>query len=120
MREYAAPITVSDYSRFGTIVRSMATDHPARVVRYSRNLRAMRDYARVSPVACVITRKGEIPGSGLLTVVYSDGCLSQANFNSHAIMLDFVRNRRSWRAAEFRHQAGNMGYLSKPGIIAGV
>lgn len=112
-------ITLSDYSRFGTVIRPLATDNPARVIRVSRNLRGMLEYARVSPVACVITRKGETAGSGLLTVVYANGCLSQAQFNSHAIMIDFVRNRRSWRAAEFRHQNGTVGYLSKPGIING-
>ena len=119
MIEHGQLITLSDYSRFGTVVRPLATDHPARVVRVSRNLRGMLDYARVSPVACVITRGGETAGSGLLTVVYSNGCLSQAQFNSHAVMIDFVRNRRSWRGAEFRNLNGTVGYLTTPGIING-
>lgn len=103
-------------SHFGTIVRCMENT-PA---MQSRNLRGMRDFARVSRVARVITRTGETPGSGVLTVVYRNGFSCNARFRSHAIMIDFVRNRRSWRDAEFRHLAGDVGYLTKPGIIAGV
>lgn len=100
---------------FGTTI----VDVSGRIIRNSKNLRAMRDYARVSPVARVITRKGKNPHNGTLTVIYQDGATSSAHFASHSIMIDFVRNRRSWRNAEFLHMDGQMGYLTKPGTIAG-
>ena len=94
------------------------------VIRRSRNLRAMRDYARVSPVVKVETRKRgahQKDPAGVMLVTYADGATSQAEFNSHSIMIDFVRNRRTWRyGVEFVHHDGDMGYLTKPGTIAGV
>ncbi len=90
------------------------------VIRKSRNLRAMRDYARVSPVVAVITDKD--PGNavrGVLLVEYADGAESRASFASHSIMIDWVRNRRTWRGARINHLGGDMGYLTKPGRIAG-
>lgn len=100
---------------FGTKI----VDVSGRIIRNSKNLRAMRDYARVSPVVRVITRKGQNPRTGTLTVIYRDGATSSAYFASHSIMIDFVRNRRSWRNAEFLHMDGQIGYLTKPGTIAG-
>lgn len=90
------------------------------VIRTSKNLRGMRDYARVSPVAKVTTQKDPANKTrGILTVEYADECTCRASFASHAVMIDFVRNRRTWRGAEFVHMDGEMGYLTKPGIIAG-
>lgn len=117
--DYGKPITLSDFCQWGSTIRSLSTDHPARVLRVSRNLRGLRDYARTSPVACVITRRDSSnPHNGALTVVYKNGALGRAHFASYSIMVDFVRNRRTWRSAEFRFIDGDMGYLTKPGPIA--
>lgn len=90
------------------------------ILRRSKNLRGMRDYARVSPVASVETKKDPAnPFRGVLRVTYADGCTSIASFASFHIMIDFVRNRRSWRGAVFHHVDGSVGYLTKPGVIAG-
>ena len=88
------------------------------VIRRSKNLRGMRDYARVSPVK----RVGLLPDGdtrGQLWVCYADGADCKADFASYHIMVDFVRNRRSWRGAEIFHYGGDVGYLTKPGLIAG-
>lgn len=89
-------------------------------IRESKNLRGMRDYARVSPVAIVETmrdKSNEV--RGVLRVQYENGNYSIASFASYHIMIDFVRNRRSWRSARHVMQNENMGYLTKPGIIGG-
>ena len=89
-------------------------------IRSSRNLRGMRDYARVSPVAIVQTERDKANNTrGVLRVTYENGCYSIASFASYHIMLDFVRNRRSWRNAQHIMKNENMGYLTKPGIIGG-
>lgn len=91
------------------------------IVRKSKNLRAMRDYARVSPVvrieSCDI---GPNKGQGTMRVIYANGAESRANFASYHVMIDWIRNRRSWRGAKHVMQGPDMGYLTKPGIIAGV
>jgi hypothetical protein len=90
------------------------------VIRTSKNLRGMRDYARVSPVVKVITQKDpENKLRGILTVEYADECVCRASFACHSIMIDFVHARRTWRDAATYHLDGDMGYLTKPGIIAG-
>lgn len=79
----------------------------------------MRDYARVSPVVRVSgKRDGSNPYNGRLTVEYANGARSHAFFSSYHIMVDWVRNRRSWRGAEITLQE-NVGYITKPGLIAG-
>ena len=88
------------------------------VIRQSKNLRGMRDYARVSPVVQIeSSRLGKV--SGALRVIYKDGVESMATFRSYHIMIDFIRDRRSWRTALHIMQNENIGYLTKPGIIAG-
>lgn len=89
-------------------------------VASSRNLRGMRDYARVSRIVRVETmRHPNTPACGLLRVEYADGACSLAHFASFNIMHDWVRARRSWRGAKFSHLDGDMGYLTRPGVIAG-
>lgn len=91
-----------------------------RVIRRSRNLRGMRDYARTSPVACV--EVGRSPGNrtnGQLTVTYADGAYCTAHFASYHVMVDWVRTRYSWRGARRVMRDEDMGYLTKPGLIAG-
>jgi hypothetical protein len=85
--------------------------------RTSRNLRGLLDYAQKRAVVCIITRKRN-PGEGELTVIYNDGAIGRSSWRSHAIMIDWVRNRRSWRHAQMRHLDGDYGYLTAPGRIA--
>lgn len=88
-----------------------------RTIRKSQNLRGMLDYARVSPVVRVeSSRVGKV--SGVLHVVYKDGAESSAKFRSYHIMIDFIRNRRTWKTALHIMHGGDVGYLTKPGIIA--
>lgn len=90
------------------------------ILRTSKNLRGMRDYARVSPVAKIETMRDRAnTARGVLRVTYSNGCYSIASFASYHIMIDFVRNRRTWRGAVHTMHNENMGYLTKPGTIAG-
>ena len=91
-----------------------------KVIRTSENLRGMRDYARVSPVAHVKTLRDLTNKSRGYVVEYDDGATCCASFASFHIMIDFVRARRSWRRANITHVDGDIGYLTKPGIIAGV
>ena len=88
------------------------------IIRTSRNLRGMLDYARISPVVRIeTTPQGKV--SGALRVFYADGAESKAFFRSYGIMIDFVRNRRSWRTAQRVMYGPDVGYLTKPGTIAG-
>lgn len=90
------------------------------IIRTSKNLRGMRDYARVSPVVRI--ESSPVLGHdvrGTFRVIYADGAESRANFASYNIMIDFIRNRRTWRSAKHVMQGPDMGYLTKPGIIAG-
>lgn len=120
-------VNLADFMARGTVIRAMATDTPMQVVRYSKNLRGLRDHARVSRVACVIAQRDqshEHRGShprGVLHVVYRDGSIGRASFASYSIMIDWIRNRRSWRqwGAVFRILDEDIGYLTRPGIIAG-
>lgn len=92
--------------------------HTARVIRRSKNLRGLLDYARVSRVVRVeLTPFAKVNGS--LRVFYADGAIGRANFASFHIMVDWVRNRRSWRGAQIVNYGDDIGYLTKPGVIAG-
>tara|TARA_R110000868_G_scaffold82690_2_gene233395 strand:- start:2561 stop:2857 length:297 start_codon:yes stop_codon:yes gene_type:complete len=94
----------------------LSIEKNGQIVRKSKNLRGMRDYARVSPVKRVeLTPQGKV--NGRLRVIYDDGAVTSAHFASFHIMVDFVRNRRTWRCAEIVNYGENMGYLTKPGII---
>ena len=89
------------------------------IIHRSKNLRGMLDYARISPVIrAELTPVGKV--NGRLRVIYADGASSSAHFASYHIAVDFVRNRRSWKKAEIFYYGGDMGYLTKPGVIAGV
>jgi hypothetical protein len=96
-----------------------------RIIRTSRNLRGIVDYARVSPVARIEScdigamQPEGTRYSGTVRILFKDGAESRANFRSYHIMIDWIRNRRSWRGAKHVMQGPDMGYLSKPGIIAG-
>ena len=96
-----------------------------RIIRTSKNLRAMRDYARVSPVVRIEScdvgamQPDGCRYNGTVRVMYADGAESRANFTSYHVMIDWIRNRRSWRSAKHIMQGPDVGYLTKPGIIAG-
>lgn len=97
---------------------TISIEKNGQIIRTSRNLRGMRDYARVSPVSHIeLTPFGIC--NGRLRVIYRDGAECKANFASFHIMVDFVRNRRSWRGAEIVNYGEDVGYLTRPGIIAG-
>lgn len=88
------------------------------VIRTSRNLRGLTDYASVSPVVRV-TSCPVRNVSGAIRVTYKDGAEGYGNFRSYHVMIDWIRNRRTWRAAKHDMIGPDMGYLTKPGIIAG-
>lgn len=86
------------------------------ILHKSKNLRGMRDYARIAPVSRVeLTPHGR--EAGKVRVIYEDGATSSAFFKSYAIAVDWVRNRRSWQNADIIFYGGDIGYLTKPGII---
>ena len=95
------------------------------IIRTSRNLRGMLDYARVSPVtrieSCDVGAMGKdgTRCSGTVRVIYADGAESRANFASYHVMIDWLRNRRTWRNAKHAMQGPDVGYLTIPGVIAG-
>jgi len=96
----------------------ISIENNGQIIRKSKNLRGMLDYARVSPVKRIeLTPQGKV--NGRLRVIYNDGAVTSSNFANFHIMVDFVRNRRTWQNAELVNYGENMGYLTKPGIIAG-
>lgn len=89
-------------------------------VKRSKNLRGLLDYSRKAKPVKVETRKDpSLPVCGQLRVTYNDGAIGHAFFRSYEIMIDWVRGRRSFRRIEVTHKDGDVGYLTKPGIIAG-
>lgn len=89
-------------------------------VARSKNLRGLTTYARKFLPVMIETRKSPLnANNGELRITYADGAIGFAFFSCHSIMIDWLRNRRSWRHAEFKHYSGEMGYLTKPGIIGG-
>lgn len=103
---------------------STISDLASNTVATSRNLRGLLEYARKHPVARVITRRDlhgltGAPSRGALTVIYANGAIGRESFASFHIMIDWTRERRSWQGAQFLHIDGNLGYLTRPGLIAG-
>lgn len=96
------------------------------IVRRSNSLRAMLDYARVSPVVRIescdigLMQPGGTRCCGTVRVLYKDGAESRANFASYHIMVDWLRSRRKWRTAKHVMHGPDMGYETRPGILAGV
>lgn len=88
------------------------------IIRQSRNLRGIVDYARSSkPARVELTPFGVC--NGRLRVIFNDGASTSAHFASYHIMIDWVRNRRSWPKSAVVIYGEDMGYLTKPGIIGG-
>lgn len=88
-------------------------------VASSKNIRALLVYGRKSKVAHIRADRDPLNiVGGVLFVEYCDGAVGAVGFASYHIMIDWVRNRRSWKSAEFTTQE-NIGYLTKPGLIAG-
>ena len=89
-----------------------------KVIRRSKNLRGIIDYARFSPVVKVdgvFHHENEV--RGILTVEYFDGCTSKASFASYHIMVDWIRSRRIFQNARVT-LAKDFGYFTKPGMLA--
>jgi len=73
-----------------------------RIISKSKNLRGMRDYARVARVVRVFANPcPENPYNGKLQVVYTNGAVSCAHFADYTCMLDWLYDRRSWRTAKW-------------------
>lgn len=90
------------------------------IIRTSKNLRGLLEYARISPVVRIeSTPLGPNNSTGTFRVFFADGAESRALFRSYHIMIDWLRNRRSWRSAKHIMQGPDIGYLTKPGVIAG-
>lgn len=88
------------------------------IIKTSRNLRGIVDYARTSkPARIELTPQGKV--NGRLRVIFADGASTSAHFASYHIMVDWIRNRRSWDKNSIVFYGENMGYLTKPGIIGG-
>lgn len=98
---------------------AISIEKNAKIIRTSQNLRGILDYARISkPARIELTPQGKY--NGRLRVIYKDGATTSAHFVSYHIMVDWVRNRRSWHGVEIVLYGENIGYLTKPGIIAGL
>ncbi len=90
------------------------------IVMASRNLACTGRYARRSPVAFVVSMKD--PNNhcrGLMQVGFLDGCICTASFASYHIMIDWIRERRMFRDVTHHRMHEDIGYLTKPGLIAG-
>jgi hypothetical protein len=73
-----------------------------RIIRKSKNLRGMRDYARIARVVRVFANPcPKNTYNGKLQVVYANGAVSCAHFADYTCMLEWLANRRSWRTAKW-------------------
>lgn len=74
---------------------TVSIEHCGRIVKRSKNLRGIPEYARISPVARV--ELIELPESrGSLRVIFQNGAVTRSIFESYSIMCGWVRARRSW------------------------
>ena len=100
---------------------SHTIDKNGQILHRSKNLRGMRDYARIAPVSRVELTPYRLTAwgreAGIVRVIYENGATSSAFFKSYAIAVDWVRNRRTWQNADIIFYGGDIGYLTKPGII---
>ncbi len=111
------PTRISFYTSRDIVVKSASGD----VLRVSKNLRGMRDYARTSHPVRVELKKGDSGSTerGLLSLTYADGATCRASFASYHIMVDHVRKSRFMRGADvvFMPDSPDVGYLTRPGIL---
>lgn len=79
------------------------------VIRKSKNLRGVLEYARISPVQSVgIGPAG--PGEYLVTFHFADGSRCATVFQSWGVAVRFILGRRSWRWGDWRDRlATNSG-----------
>jgi len=106
------------YLHLGNEYGTFIIDKNEKIIRRSKNLRGIIDYARVSKVVKLESKK--TPDNyyrGLLKVFFDDGCYSIANFACYHIMIDWVRNRRIFKNAHHVMHDENMGYLTYPGEL---
>lgn len=86
-----------------------------RIIRTSRNLRGVLDYARVSPVVRVETCR-VANDEGTMRVFFKDGAECRCNFASHAVMTAWLKARRTWASAKHVSYAGEAD--AKKDIVA--
>lgn len=99
-------------------VFGVSIEKNGRIIRRSKNLRGIIDYARTSPASRVeLTPQGVTRGR--VRVIYADGAVTSAQFNSYRIAVDWVRRRRIFGAASVIYYGPDFGYFTKPGLIAG-
>lgn len=77
-----------------------------RLVKSSRNLRGILDYARISPVERVDCQRllSESPGGPQfypVTFFYDNGAIGQADFQDWRVLVDWIKARRSWAVERF-------------------
>jgi len=97
---------------------SVAIEKNGQIIRHSKNLRGIVDYARISkPLRVELTPINK--SNGRLRVIFADGASTSAHFASYHIMIDWVRNRRSWDKKNVFIYGDDIGYLTKPGLIGG-
>lgn len=70
------------------------------IIRKSRNLRGMREYASVSTVSRV-TANPFLGGGGQLIVMYYNGAICQTDFLDYTALLEFLFSRISWFTASW-------------------
>lgn len=89
-------------------------------VSRTRNLRGLLEYGRKHQVSKIESRPDPLNVvRGELLITYANGAQGFASFASYSIMIDWIRNRRSWRSAPHTMGGHDVGYLTKPGVIAG-
>lgn len=90
-----------------------------RVIRRSRNLRGVLDYARaVSGVQSVVVACDHRAGVYPLAFRFFDGSTCEAPFADWRVAADFLLRRRSWRFGDWRDAAACDGVKSGP-LVSG-
>lgn len=90
------------------------------VIRRSRNLRGVLDYARdVSPVQTVSITARHVPGESVYHVrfTFDDGSTCTAPFADWRVAADFLLARRSWRYGDWRSPEACRAYHSGPLVL---
>lgn len=89
------------------------------VIRRSRNLRGVLDYARVSPVESVSITARHVPGDSSyhLAFRFDDGSTCTAAFAAWRVAADWLLARRSWRYGDWRDAEACRAYHSGPLVL---
>lgn len=84
----------------------MATIHRnCALVKRSRNLRGILDYARVSPVQSIDCQRliSETSDARLysVTFLYDNGAIGESDWNDWRVLVHWIKARRSWDVQRF-------------------